>query len=176
MCQTIVILSIIILRGHFGAIVMGIITIHTYKMHFRECENQEFCTNCTTLSSTKNQNYYGVILFRDALRFLPGNIQMQHYCITFHQTDHSLITQIILPYCGRKINTVRKVQGSEMLSKQRILIFLKHCSQYINHPNMIDVNMCLLCKCTLSGTFLTVIAFYYTAWHLNVLYRQFFLI
>jgi len=66
------------------------------------------------------------ILPKDALCFLPGNIQMYYYCISFHQTGDSLIT--ILRYCSRKINTVRKVQGSEMLSKQRILIFLKHCS------------------------------------------------
>lgn len=68
------------------------------------------------------------ILLKNALCFLPGYIQMYFYCVSFHQTDHSLITKIILSYSGRKINTVRKVQGSEMLSKQRILIFLKHCS------------------------------------------------
>lgn len=39
---------------------------------------------------------------------------------------------------------------------------------------MIDINMGLLYKCTLSCTFVTVIAFYYTTWHLNILYRQFF--
>lgn len=38
---------------------------------------------------------------------------------------------------------------------------------------MIDINMSLLCKCTLSCTFLTVIAIYYTAWHLNILYHFF---
>lgn len=39
---------------------------------------------------------------------------------------------------------------------------------------MIDINVCLFFKCTSSCTFLTVIAIYYTAWHLNIRYRQFF--
>lgn len=135
---------------------------------------QELHTNYIALYDTKIQSDQCVYLLKDALCVLPGNIQMQYYCISFHQAGQSLITKIIPPNCSRKINIVRKVQGSEMLSKQRILIFLKHCSQYINHRKMIDINMGLLYKCTLSCTFVTVIAFYYTTWHLNILYRQFF--
>lgn len=37
---------------------------------------------------------------------------------------------------------------------------------------MTDINTCLLCKSTLSCTYLTVIAFYYCQ-HLNILHRQF---
>lgn len=39
---------------------------------------------------------------------------------------------------------------------------------------MIDINMCLWCKCTLSCAFLTVITFYHPAWHLNILHRHIF--